>query len=292
MEQARGRSWGGRRINVQLSNPGKKMESTQPVNRFRQSPPVDPRTSASNLDNPWFNPQRRLMASFGSSQQEGWILQKGESSMVRVAPWVIDIGKRSLTNSLVRFLKHPVQGLPRVFPRLGSRQGKLPDKVKLLDSTAVWMQFGSDMEAEEFLLSIRGEEDSPFQAVKRWMEILGRPQGGVWLRHVWREGVIKLLGDSVSQTLEVDRRTIQQEDPLFGRVKVLRDEMRSLPKEIVLWLDDVQVPVKVEKESIIFQHKSQSDHGWEKMAGSLASSFLISDDGGEDEDQTFEEGLQ
>ena len=65
--------------------------------------------------------------------------------------------------------------------------------------------------------------------------------------------------------------------------------MRSLPKEIVLWLDDVQVPVKVEKESIIFQHKSQSNQGWEKMAGSPASSFLSSDDGGEDEDQTFEE---
>ena len=165
----------------------------------------------------------------------------------------------------------------------------------MLDSTAVWMQFDSEIEAEEFLLSLRGEEDSPFRAVERWMEILGRPPGGVWLQfigvplQVWREGVFKLLGDCVGQTLEVDRRTIQQEDLLFGRVKVLRDEIRSLHKEILLCLDDIQVPVKVEEGPIDFQQKGESVHGWEKMVGVQARSFLGSDDGGEDEDETIGE---
>ena len=39
MELTRGRLWGGRRTNVQLSNPGKKMESSQPVNQLQSVSP-------------------------------------------------------------------------------------------------------------------------------------------------------------------------------------------------------------------------------------------------------------
>lgn len=92
---------------MQLSNPGKKMESFQPADRLpAESFLGDSGKTASSLDNPLFNPLRRMTASFGSAQLEGWILQKGESPTVRVAPWVINVGKRSLTNSLVGFLKH------------------------------------------------------------------------------------------------------------------------------------------------------------------------------------------
>lgn len=75
---------------------------------------------------------------------------------------------------------------------------------------------------------------------------------------VWREGVFKLLGDCVGQTLEVDHRTTQQEDLLFDRVKVLRDETRRLPKEIFLWMDDIQVPVTVEVDPVVPQREGYS----------------------------------
>ena len=57
-----------------------------------------------------------------------------------------------------------------------------------------------------------------------------RPTGEVWLRfigvplHVWREGVFRILGNCVGRTLEVDHRKTQQENLLFGRVKLLQDE--------------------------------------------------------------------
>lgn len=75
---------------------------------------------------------------------------------------------------------------------------------------------------------------------------------------MWREGVFKLLGDCVGQTLEVDHRTTQQEDLLFDRVKVLRDETRRLPKEIFLWMDDIQVPVTVEVDPVVPQREGYS----------------------------------
>lgn len=62
------------------------------------------------------------------------------------------------------------------------------------------------------------------------MEVLGRPTGEVWLcfidipLHVWRKDVFRILGDGVGRTLEVDHRKAQQENLLFGRVKLLRDE--------------------------------------------------------------------
>lgn len=68
---------------------------------------------------------------------------------------------------------------------------------------------------------------------------------------------------TVGQTPQVDHMTIQQEDLLFGKVKVLRGETRSLPKEIFLWLDNVLVPVKLEEEPMVLQQKGDSEPGWE-----------------------------
>lgn len=99
---------------------------------------------------------------------------------------------------------------------LGSITGLiLDDGVKLLDHSTVWMRFAYENDAEEFLLSLKNEDGTPFWAVDRWMEVLGRPPGVVWLRfkgvtlHVWREGLFKLLGDCLGQTSEVDHRPIQ-----------------------------------------------------------------------------------
>ena len=103
----------------------------------------------------------------------------------------------------------------------------------------------------------------------------GEAPGDVWLRfkgvplYVWREGVFKLLGDCVGQTLEVDHRTIQQEDLFYGRVEVLLDDTRELPEEISLWLDDIQVPVKVEVEQLEPQRKGYSQNWSDIMNGGL-----------------------
>eukprot|EP00268_Persea_americana_P010935 TRINITY_DN14497_c1_g2_i2.p1 TRINITY_DN14497_c1_g2~~TRINITY_DN14497_c1_g2_i2.p1 ORF type:complete len:156 (+),score=29.41 TRINITY_DN14497_c1_g2_i2:894-1361(+) len=64
IELARGRSWGGRRINMQLSNQRKKVESSQLVNRHPSEPFLgDPGQFVSSFDNPWFNPLRRVDSS-------------------------------------------------------------------------------------------------------------------------------------------------------------------------------------------------------------------------------------
>lgn len=60
---------------MQLSNQGKKAESLQFVDRHHSEPFLrDPGKCVNSLDNPWFNPLRRLTLSTGSSSQEGWIM--------------------------------------------------------------------------------------------------------------------------------------------------------------------------------------------------------------------------
>ncbi|KAJ8615144.1 hypothetical protein MRB53_034516 [Persea americana] len=124
----------------------------------------------------------------------------------------------------------------------------------MLDSSTVWLQFSSKVEASEFLVFANNGKDSPFLAVEGWMEVIARPPRAVWLRfrgvplHVWTEGIFRLLGDCVGKTLEVDIRTVKQEFLLFGRVKVKRDDFWNLLKEIILWLDDLRVPLKVEQD--------------------------------------------
>lgn len=125
----------------------------------------------------------------------------------------------------------------------------------MLDSFADWLQFSSEEEASEFLVFGNNGKDSPFLAIERWMEVIARPPWAVWLRfrgvpqHVWMEGIFRLLGDCVGKTLEVDIRTVEQELLLFGKVKVMSDDFWNLPKEIILWLDDLRVPVKVEQDN-------------------------------------------
>lgn len=99
---------------MQLSNQGKKTESSQFVDWHQSEPFLEDLGRCVSLpDNPWFNPLRRLAFSTGSSSQEGWIMQRGESPMVRVSPCWIKEANNSLTDNLV-FLKHLEHGLSRV----------------------------------------------------------------------------------------------------------------------------------------------------------------------------------
>ena len=66
--------------------------------------------------------------------------------------------------------------------------------------------------------------------------------------------------------------------------------MKGLPKEIILWLDDIQVPVKVELEPTVTQQKGNSEKGWDKRDGGIAHSIYCSDgEGFEDDDFVVEE---
>ena len=91
------------------------------------------------VSNPWFKPSNQVFDShsIGTHKQDGWILQKGMVPIVRVAPLVISEGRKSLTNSLVGFLVSPAKGLSQLLPWLEARWGKLPYKIKMLDSF-VW----------------------------------------------------------------------------------------------------------------------------------------------------------
>lgn len=100
---------------MQLSNQGNKEESPQLADRHQSEHTLgNSEKSVSSMDNPRFNPLRRMSLFSGSSSLEGWILQRGEAPMVRVSPWVIKEGNNSLINSLVGFLKQPEYGLSRI----------------------------------------------------------------------------------------------------------------------------------------------------------------------------------
>ena len=107
---------------------------------------------------------------------------------VIVAPWVIFEGRKSLSSNLVGLLESLEKGLSQIFPWLEAWWGKLPYKIKMLDSSMVWMRFASSEEAIEVLARANDGKDSPFLAIERWMEVLSRPPTppGGSLAVVWR----------------------------------------------------------------------------------------------------------
>lgn len=59
IELANGKSWGGRRINVQFANQRRKAKSSQLVNWQTPEPILgDPGKLVTSCENPWFNPLR------------------------------------------------------------------------------------------------------------------------------------------------------------------------------------------------------------------------------------------
>lgn len=124
--------------------------------------------------------------------------------------------------SLVGFLKSKVDGLRQAEEWIDRCWGKIPDKIQRLGKQAVWINFISEKEVEEFLHSVEaeGESSSPYSVLERWMECMGPPPNPVGLKiqgaplHVWHEDVFKLIGNCLGRTVEVDYR--QQKQGLSG----------------------------------------------------------------------------
>lgn len=66
--------------------------------------------------------------------------------------------------------------------------------------------------------------------------------------HAWREGVFRLLGDCLGQTLEVEQATCSKEEISFERVKVLLGKVLKLPTHILLLVEDLQISILVEAD--------------------------------------------
>lgn len=92
--------------------------------------------------------------------------------------------------------------------------GKGPIRTKMIDRDAVLIQLSSGKKVEEVLYCANTQDDSPFVAIDRWMEVIGSPPPLQWIRfhgvplQAWREGVFRLLGDCLGQMVEVDSKTV------------------------------------------------------------------------------------
>lgn len=145
--------------------------------------------------------------------------------MLRVAPWVMEEEKLALHFSLVGFLKFASITVSHIVSWLGRSWGKSAVGVKKMEADIVLLQFQSTEEAEEVLLCAKDNPSSPFLAIDRCMEVLEAPSHPQWVRmlgvpmHAWREGVFRLLGDCLGQTLEVDHATCSKEVIFPGRVR-------------------------------------------------------------------------
>lgn len=86
------------------------------------------------------------------------------------------------------------------------------------------------------------------------MEVIGSPPCPRWVKisgvplQVWREWVFRLLGGCLGRTVEVDPNTISKEVLTHGRLKILAWKICKLPKEICLWVEDLQFTVVVEED--------------------------------------------
>ena len=119
VELARGRSWGGRKIQVQLSkykqvpNPAQENENLHRKNDGEANPwsagQVNPWSA--RQANPWSARQawnaglKGLMKEDTPSKKVGWIMRNGDLFGVRIVSNVIKEGKENLIFSLVGFLE-------------------------------------------------------------------------------------------------------------------------------------------------------------------------------------------
>lgn len=140
---------------------------------------------------------------------------------------------------------------------LYEKWGKMPAMTKLIDADTIIMEFLSDEEVEEVIRCVEAPSSSlssPFLVVDRWMEVIGSPPKPCWVRfsgvplHAWREEILRLLGDCLGESLEVDRLTISKQILTHGRVKVLLGKVRKLSTQIPLWVGNLQVWVVAEED--------------------------------------------
>lgn len=141
IDLAVGRSWGGRKIQVNmarfiLQGPEtlhKKIGLTKAYVHRNDSP-----TSTSLED-------KEPDAKPSSSGVAGWIVDDGK---VR---WVIRKQRKTLFCSLISFLKSKSRVVVQAEVWLESSGGRMPVKIQVLDDQVVWMEFLSEKEADEVL---------------------------------------------------------------------------------------------------------------------------------------------
>ncbi|XXG82970.1 hypothetical protein AAC387_Pa10g0840 [Persea americana] len=110
LELASGRSWGGRRILVDLARPRTENSSStatvqhppSSVGILGRPPPSFPRTLAPPsgnvhlVSNPWSLPPSGL-----SGSTAGWIVRDGSNNFIQVAPWAVEMEKNTICLSLI-----------------------------------------------------------------------------------------------------------------------------------------------------------------------------------------------
>ena len=182
------------------------------------------------------------------------MIGNGTQPAVRVASWVVEEEERLLNFSLVGFLKQGSGGVNVADLWLNRVWGKKPIGTKMMDMDTIIIQLSSAREVEEVLDCANILVHSPFVAIDRWMEVIGSPPSFWWVRlygvplQVWREGVFRLLGGCLGQTVEVDDNTMSKEVLSHRRVKIMARKVCKLPKEIHLWVEDLQFSILVAEE--------------------------------------------
>lgn len=188
------------------------------------------------------------------TNSEGWIIKSGQQQAVMVPPWVVEEEEKVLHLCLVGFLKSSLGGIREVESWLTNTWGRKPIDIKLLETDTVLLQVSSNEEVEEVICCAKDSPSSPFIVIDRWMEVIGSPPPPRWIKfcgvplHAWREGIFQHLGDVLGRTLEVDPHTTAKEVLTHGSIKVLLGKVGRLPKEIPLWIGDLQVSVLVEED--------------------------------------------
>ena len=128
-------------------------------------------------------------------------------------------------------------------------------QIHLLDPWVIRMQLLSEQEVEDVLCCASSSDaPSPFYSIERWMELLGPPPTPSWIRvrgvplHAWQADVVRLIGDSVGHTIEIEDRIASKEIMKEGRIKVMLDRAVTLPMSLPLWVEDLRFQIQNEKD--------------------------------------------
>lgn len=123
---------------------------------------------------------------------------------------------------------------------------------------AVWIKFLSEEEIGEVLQSALSKGiPSPFSVLERWMEVWGPLPTPIWVTmkvvplHIWHEEAFRMIGNCIGCTMEVDQKTNAKEVLEEGKIKVVLENVTSLPMSLHLWVEEIKYTVLVEREGLI-----------------------------------------
>lgn len=124
-----------------------------------------------------------------------------------------------------------------------------------LRQKAVWIKLISEKDLEAFLdKAVLERDSSPFSALEKWMECMGSPPSPVGLKiqgvplHVWDAEILRLMGNCLGRTVEVDCRTSNKKCLEAGRVKVLLDRSVSLTNSVPIWAEEVKFNAIIDRD--------------------------------------------